>query len=166
MCRSSTDSNRHYINLKTSQVEFSIIANKVPQIARKIKQHNQFYIDPSIILIILTIFRKGEAIRVCIEKSLLKCPDPTPSNVVNSLLLSMLNATPCKGLSARHTAASPAATAFTAFKGHYSLLLVSFIMIFATSISTDLSFRTFNSQQILLIYVHFDIAHWSIHPQY
>lgn len=89
--------------------------------------------------------RKGEAIRVCIEKSLLKCPDPTPSNVVNSLLLSMLNATPCKGLSARHTAASPAATAFTAFKGHYSLLMVSFIMIFATSISTDLSFRTFNS---------------------
>ena len=44
-------------------------------------------------------FRKGEALRKCVENSLLKCKDPTPSNVVNSLLLSMQKAaTPCKGL--------------------------------------------------------------------
>jgi len=43
--------------------------------------------------------RKGEALRKCVENSLLKCKDPTPSNVVNSLLLSMQKAaTPCKGL--------------------------------------------------------------------
>ena len=41
--------------------------------------------------------QRGEAIRVCVENSLLKCKDPTPSNVVNSLLLSMQKATPCKG---------------------------------------------------------------------
>ena len=40
--------------------------------------------------------QRGEAIRVCVENSLLKCKDPTPSNVVNSLLLSMQKATPCK----------------------------------------------------------------------
>ncbi len=33
--------------------------------------------------------RKGEAIRHCVEKSLLKCNDPTPSNVVNSMLGAM-----------------------------------------------------------------------------
>lgn len=43
--------------------------------------------------------RKGEALRICVENSLLKCKDPTPSNVVNSLLRSMQKAaTPCKGL--------------------------------------------------------------------
>lgn len=43
--------------------------------------------------------RKGEALRICVENSLLQCKDPTPSNVVNSLLLSMQKAaTPCKGL--------------------------------------------------------------------
>ena len=47
--------------------------------------------------------RKGASIRHCVEKSLLKCSDPTPSNVVNSLLLSMQKATPCKGLSASYT---------------------------------------------------------------
>ena len=50
--------------------------------------------------------RKGEAIRNCVEKSLLSCNDPTPSNVVNSLLLSMRNATPCKSLTASYTAAA------------------------------------------------------------
>lgn len=50
--------------------------------------------------------RKGDAIRHCIETSLLKCDDPTPSNVVNSMLLSMRKATPCRGLSASYTAAT------------------------------------------------------------
>lgn len=37
--------------------------------------------------------------RRCVEKELLKCPDPTPANVVNSLLLALLESTPCDNLS-------------------------------------------------------------------
>ena len=33
--------------------------------------------------------------RHCLESELLKCDDPTPSNVVNSMLLAMWRATPC-----------------------------------------------------------------------
>ncbi len=39
---------------------------------------------------------KGNRIRHCIESELLKCGDPTPANVVNSMLLAMREATPCK----------------------------------------------------------------------
>ena len=69
-------------------------------------------------------FRKGEAIRVCVEKSLLKCKDPTPSNVVNSLLLSMQNATPCKGLSASYTAGTAAASASISLLTLVSLMIL------------------------------------------
>merc|ERR1712110_755926 len=33
--------------------------------------------------------RKGDAIMQCVETSLMKCPDPTPSNLVHGLLKAM-----------------------------------------------------------------------------
>jgi len=39
--------------------------------------------------------RKGDAIMQCVEKSLMKCPDPTPSNLVHGLLKAMKDGTPC-----------------------------------------------------------------------
>jgi len=84
--------------------------------------------------------QRGEAIRVCVENSLLKCKDPTPSNVVNSLLLSMQKATPCKGSSASYTAAASKASEATTglrFVGtkNFLTLVFSFIMIFAANAS-------------------------------
>jgi len=39
--------------------------------------------------------RKGDAIMQCVESSLMKCPDPTPSNLVHGLLQAMKEGTPC-----------------------------------------------------------------------
>lgn len=39
--------------------------------------------------------RKGDAIIDCVEKSLLKCDDPTPSNLLHGMLKSMRDVTPC-----------------------------------------------------------------------
>lgn len=39
--------------------------------------------------------RKGDAIMACVETSLMKCPDPTPSNLVHGLLKAMRDGTPC-----------------------------------------------------------------------
>jgi len=39
--------------------------------------------------------RKGDAIMQCVETSLMKCPDPTPSNLVHGLLKAMKDGTPC-----------------------------------------------------------------------
>ena len=39
--------------------------------------------------------RKGDAIMQCVETSLMKCPDPTPSNLVHGLLKAMKAGTPC-----------------------------------------------------------------------
>jgi len=39
--------------------------------------------------------RKGDAIMQCVETSLMKCDDPTPSNLVNGLLKAMKDGTPC-----------------------------------------------------------------------
>lgn len=39
--------------------------------------------------------RKGDAIMQCVETSLMKCPDPTPSNLVHGLLKAMKEGTPC-----------------------------------------------------------------------
>ena len=65
----------------------------------KIESKNYLQLKKEKILNFFYNFRKGEALRKCVENSLLKCKDPTPSNVVNSLLLSMQKAaTPCKGL--------------------------------------------------------------------
>ena len=41
------------------------------------------------------IFRKGDAIMQCVETSLMKCDDPTPSNLVHGLLNAMKDGTPC-----------------------------------------------------------------------
>jgi len=38
---------------------------------------------------------RAESVRRCVETELLKCPDPTPANVVNSMQLAMRAATPC-----------------------------------------------------------------------
>ena len=40
--------------------------------------------------------------RHCLESELLKCDDPTPSNVVNSMLLAMWRATPCSSRYEHH----------------------------------------------------------------
>ncbi len=45
--------------------------------------------------------RKGDAIRICIEQNLMKCEDPTPSNIINAMLLAMRKATPCQQVSSR-----------------------------------------------------------------
>ncbi len=55
------------------------------------------------------MFRKGNLIRQCIESELLKCPDPTPANVVNSMMLAMREATPCKAYMSSYTSSSPSA---------------------------------------------------------
>eukprot|EP00092_Neocalanus_flemingeri_P008139 GFUD01008779.1.p1 GENE.GFUD01008779.1~~GFUD01008779.1.p1 ORF type:complete len:296 (-),score=89.30 GFUD01008779.1:1195-2082(-) len=39
--------------------------------------------------------RKGDAIMQCVESSLMKCDDPTPSNLVHGLLNAMKDGTPC-----------------------------------------------------------------------
>jgi len=39
--------------------------------------------------------RKGDAIMQCVETSLMKCEDPTPSNLVHGLLKAMKDGTPC-----------------------------------------------------------------------
>jgi len=39
--------------------------------------------------------RKGDAIIRCVEASLMKCPDPTPANLVHGLLQAMKQETPC-----------------------------------------------------------------------
>jgi len=39
--------------------------------------------------------RKGDAIMQCVETSLMKCDDPTPSNLVHGLLKAMKDGTPC-----------------------------------------------------------------------
>lgn len=39
--------------------------------------------------------RNGDAIMQCVESSLMKCADPTPSNLVNGLLKAMKDGTPC-----------------------------------------------------------------------
>jgi len=96
------------------------VDKSVPELFDKTREHSNIH---------LMIFshencRKGEAIRVCVEKSLLKCKDPTPSNVVNSLLLSMQNATPCKGLSASYTAGTAAASASISLLTLVSLMIL------------------------------------------
>jgi len=40
--------------------------------------------------------RRGDNLRRCVEKELLQCNDPTPSNVVNAMFIAMWNSTPCK----------------------------------------------------------------------
>jgi len=39
--------------------------------------------------------RKGDAIMSCVEESLLKCPDPTPANLVQALLEDVRAVTTC-----------------------------------------------------------------------
>jgi hypothetical protein len=39
--------------------------------------------------------RKGDAIISCVEASLMKCPDPTPSNLVHGLLKAIKEDSPC-----------------------------------------------------------------------
>ena len=46
-------------------------------------------------VVIIMIFRKGDAIMQCVETSLMKCEDPTPSNLVHGLLKAMKDGTPC-----------------------------------------------------------------------
>eukprot|EP00095_Tigriopus_kingsejongensis_P009200 maker-scaffold299_size217019-snap-gene-1.32 protein:Tk09200 transcript:maker-scaffold299_size217019-snap-gene-1.32-mRNA-1 annotation:"27 kda hemolymph" len=60
--------------------------------------------------------RKGEVIRHCVETELLKCDDPTPSNVVNSMMLAMRNATPCRRMSSRYASSSDTPTPVHAFQ--------------------------------------------------
>ena len=63
------------------------------------------------------------------EKSLLSCNDPTPSNVVNSLLLSMRNATPCKSLTASYTAAATAPSLKTSTQGQILLMTLMLVIV-------------------------------------
>jgi len=50
--------------------------------------------------------RRGFDLRQCVERELLKCSDPTPSNVVNSMLLSMWKSTPCARIRSSHYSSS------------------------------------------------------------
>lgn len=110
------------------------VNSSVPELFNKREQYSNIHL----IVFSAENCRKGEAIRVCVEKSLLKCPDPTPSNVVNSLLLSMQNATPCKGSSASYTAASSAPPTFKAppILSKISQLHSSLLVSIMTSITT------------------------------
>lgn len=40
--------------------------------------------------------RRGDHLRNCVEQELLKCEDPTPSNVINAMFIAMWNSTPCR----------------------------------------------------------------------
>ena len=41
-------------------------------------------------------YRRGDHLRNCVEQELLKCEDPTPSNVINAMFIAMWNSTPCR----------------------------------------------------------------------
>ena len=48
--------------------------------------------------ILICFTEKADQLRNCVEEELLKCDDPTPSNVVNAMFIAMWNSTPCKKL--------------------------------------------------------------------
>jgi len=50
--------------------------------------------------------QRGYDLRHCLESELLKCDDPTPSNVVNSMLLAMWRATPCSSRTSHYRTSS------------------------------------------------------------
>jgi hypothetical protein len=50
---------------------------------------------------------------VCIEDNLMRCEDPTPSNVINAMLLAMRKATPCQQVSSRWYASAAVTTSST-----------------------------------------------------
>jgi len=54
--------------------------------------------------------RKGDAIIQCVEQSLMKCADPTPSNLVHGLLRAMRDTTPCAAAAQSWQNAGPATT--------------------------------------------------------
>jgi len=60
--------------------------------------------------------RKGDAIIDCVEKTLLNCKDPTPSNLLHGLLQTMREVTPCS--------VSAATSAFTFSRFVPSLVLI------------------------------------------
>ena len=43
--------------------------------------------------------RRGYEFRECVETELLKCRDPTPSNVINAMFIAMWKSTPCNKIS-------------------------------------------------------------------
>ena len=43
-------------------------------------------------------YRRGEQLRNCVEQELLRCNDPTPSNVINAMFIAMWDSTPCRKL--------------------------------------------------------------------
>ena len=62
---------------------------------------------------------RAEAVRRCVEGRLLECDDPTPSNVINSMVLAARDATPCKKFQFRTSSASKAT--------HYSVFFMAVI---------------------------------------
>jgi len=76
----------------------SCVNNSVPEIFRtspKVRQTSRihFYVFQQ------ENCRKGDAIISCVEKSLLKCPDPTPANLVQALLEDVRAVTTCSATS-------------------------------------------------------------------
>jgi len=68
------------------------INQSVPEVFNSYKLHNykmHFYVFQQ------ENCRKGDAIMQCVETSLMKCEDPTPSNLVHGLLKAMKDGTPC-----------------------------------------------------------------------
>jgi len=70
------------------------VNKSVPEIFRQNNQHRRrnrihFYVFQQ------QNCRKGDAIMMCVEQSLSKCPDPTPANLVQGLLQAMRDVTPC-----------------------------------------------------------------------
>ena len=59
------------------------------------QQENCRYFNPLHHCRHVKTLRKGDAIMQCVETSLMKCPDPTPSNLVHGLLKAMKAGTPC-----------------------------------------------------------------------
>ena len=47
---------------------------------------------------------------MCVERSLVKCPDPTPANLVQALLQAMKDVTPCTTSQAGHQSRSAIVT--------------------------------------------------------
>ena len=71
--------------------------------------------------------RKFDAIRKCVDLSLKGCDDPTPSDIINSMLMAVRKATPCQQASSMwFTATSGTAPAhsYATFSGLVSICVL------------------------------------------
>ena len=96
-----------------------------------------------------SFYRKGDQLRSCVEEELLKCDDPTPSNVVNAMFIAMWNSTPCKKLMGiSHTGWNKASLSSSTRVGPHSwshFLTLSLLLLPSLGLSTLISNHSFRN---------------------